>query len=50
MSVRDLIESKGTFVSVIPSHMTVDNAINQLEADDVSAIVVSLKTPCRSSH
>jgi CBS domain-containing protein len=41
MSVRKLIEGKGSFVSVVPSHMSVDDTINQLEADDVSAIVVS---------
>lgn len=41
MSVRELIESKGTFVSIIPSHVTVDDVINQLEADEVSAIIVS---------
>jgi predicted transcriptional regulator len=41
MSVRKLIEGKGSFVSVVPSHMGVDDTINQLEADDVSAIVVS---------
>jgi CBS domain-containing protein len=41
MNVQKLLEAKGTFVSVIRSHVTVDDLINQLEADDVSAIVVS---------
>ncbi len=41
MSVKKLIEGKGAFVSVVPSHVTVDDVINQLEADDVSALVVS---------
>jgi CBS domain-containing protein len=41
MSVRELIEGKGTFVSIITSRLTVDDVINQLEADEVSAIIVS---------
>jgi CBS domain-containing protein len=41
MSVQKLIEDKGTFVSVIPSHLTIDDVINQFDTDDVSAIVVS---------
>lgn len=41
MSVKKLIEGKGAFVSVVPSHVTVDDVINQLEVDDVSALVVS---------
>jgi len=41
MTVQKLIEGKGSFVSVIPSNVNVDAVINQLEADDVSAIVVS---------
>jgi len=41
MSVLKLIERKGSLVSVIASHVNVDHVIKQLEADDVSAIVVS---------
>lgn len=41
MSVQELIQGKGTIVSVVPSHVTIDDVINQLEADEVSAIVVS---------
>jgi hypothetical protein len=41
MSVQKLIQAKGAFVSVASSHVTVDHVISQLEADDVSAIVVS---------
>jgi hypothetical protein len=34
MSVQKLIEAKGAFVSVASSHVTVDDVINQLEADN----------------
>lgn len=41
MTVQKLIEGKGSFVSIVRPHVRVDDVIHQLEADDVSAIVVS---------
>jgi CBS domain-containing protein len=41
MTVQKLIEGKGNFVSVVRPDVTVDDVIKQLEADDVSAVVVS---------
>ena len=41
MTVQKLIDGKGSFVSVIPSDVRVQDVIDQLEADDVAALVVS---------
>jgi signal-transduction protein with cAMP-binding, CBS, and nucleotidyltransferase domain len=41
MTVERLIKRKGNFVSIVRPHLTVDDVIKQLEADDVSAVVVS---------
>jgi CBS domain-containing protein len=41
MTVRRLLAGKPGNVSVIPPHVRVQDVINQLEADDVSALVVS---------
>lgn len=41
MTVRKLLEKKGTFVSVVPPEATVQDILDQLEADDVAAVVVS---------
>lgn len=41
MTVQKLMDGKGSFVSIIRSDVRVDDVINQLEADDVSALVVS---------
>lgn len=41
MTVQKLIEGKGSFVSIVRPHMRVDDVIHQLEADEVSGIVVS---------
>src|SRR5690348_6456571 len=41
MTVQTLIERKGSFVSIIHPDVTVDDVIKQLEADDVSSVVVS---------
>jgi CBS domain-containing protein len=41
MTVRRLIEGKGSFVSIVRPHLSVDQVIDQLETDEVSAIIVS---------
>jgi CBS domain-containing protein len=41
MTIQKLMDGKGRFVSVIRSDVRVDDVINQLEADDVSALIVS---------
>ena len=41
MSVRKLLEGKGAFVSVAPSTATVQDIVDQLEADDVAAVVIA---------
>lgn len=41
MSVGKLLEGKGDFVSVAPSIATVQDIVDQLEADDVAAVVIA---------
>lgn len=41
MTVQKLLRDKGSFVSVIRSDVRVQDVIDQLEADDVAALVVS---------
>jgi CBS domain-containing protein len=41
MSVRKLLEGKGDFVSVAPSTATVQDIVDQLEADDVAAVIIA---------
>lgn len=41
MTVRRLIDGKGNFVSTIRPDARIDDVIGQLEADDVSALVVT---------
>jgi CBS domain-containing protein len=41
MSVRRLIKEKGTFVPVIKSDLTLGDAINQLDIDNVGGLVVT---------
>ncbi|BAQ17317.1 CBS domain-containing protein [Methyloceanibacter caenitepidi] len=41
MSVKRLIKGKGSFVPVIKSDLTLNDVINQLDIDDVGALVVT---------
>lgn len=41
MTVQKLLSGKGSFVSVIRSDVCIQDVIDQLEADDVAALVVS---------
>ncbi|RME97271.1 MAG: CBS domain-containing protein [Alphaproteobacteria bacterium] len=41
MSVRKLLEQKGSFVPSIRSNMLLSDVVDQLEADDAGALVVS---------
>ena len=41
MTVRRLLEGKGDFVSVIRSQVRIQDVMDQLEVDDVAALVVS---------
>lgn len=41
MTVRRLLKGKGSFVPVIRSDLTLNDVINQLDIDDVGALVVT---------
>jgi CBS domain-containing protein len=41
MSVKRLLKSKGSFVPVIPSDVTLNEVIDQLETDEAGALVVT---------
>jgi CBS domain-containing protein len=41
MTVRRLLKGKGSFVPVIRSDLTLNDVINQLDVDDVGALVVT---------
>ena len=41
MTVRRLLQGKGTFVSVAPPEATVQDIIDQLERDEAAAVVIS---------
>ena len=41
MTVRRLLKGKGSFVSVIRSDLLLDDVVDQLDLDDVGALVVT---------